>query len=135
MDALSRILCVFVGTLVKFYQRCTTAICPLVPMLVSWPNVEERSWIKDQFQVKRGFSSLLGHIDRITFPFLRASSYDKDDWITRYGDFVMGITVCPGSCHDSSAYKSTQLYTHKDRYFSEGECIIGDAAYGLALPL
>ncbi|KAF9913815.1 hypothetical protein FBU30_003024, partial [Linnemannia zychae] len=51
------------------------------------------------------------------------------------GEFTFFFTGYVGSCHDSSAYKSSALFTQKDRYFSRNEYMLGDAAYGLSSTL
>ncbi|KAF9176203.1 hypothetical protein BGZ50_001440, partial [Haplosporangium sp. Z 11] len=45
------------------------------------------------------------------------------------GVFIAFSTGYYGSWHDSSAYKTTQLYLEKHLYFQDQEHLLGDAAY------
>lgn len=44
-------------------------------------------------------------------------------------------TGYPGSVHDSTCYKETDLFRHPNRYLSGGQYIIGDSAYPLSRKL
>lgn len=143
-SALARILAVSVGSMENYYKRCVIALCSKITMFLRWPDREKKAKIKEAFG-KKGFPDVIGAIDGTTLPFYRAPSLDKDSWITRNGEFAMGATaICddrsvfiyfgtgyPGSCHDSSAFKCTNVYKKQHQHFEGKECMIGDVAYGL----
>jgi hypothetical protein len=100
---------------------------------------EIRRWFRDN----KLFPNAIGVVDGVEIVLQRGPPLDTKAWITRKSNFGMGgtgvvdhrgiftffSTGYPGSIHDATAFKSTDLYRNKDEYFQGEDYLLADAAY------
>jgi hypothetical protein len=131
------------GTVVLYVQRVAKAIRNLHSQLMKWPGPRARKRMAARFFAKFGFYAC-GILDGTFAYFSQAPSIDPECFYTRkkksYGinlqlicDLnwrLIGYVVgWPGCTPDTTAYESSQFFTHSSDYFSQGEYLLADKGY------
>jgi hypothetical protein len=138
------------GSILNYTARVISAILDnLVPQFLTWPSTNERLLTSARFSEKYGFPGCVGIVDGTHVILHNSPSFDAPSYWTRKQQYAINLqVVCddrrkiiyhqvgyPGSCHDSSCFKKTELYEYPGEFFGSDQYILGDSAYPLSTRL
>lgn len=131
------------GSVVNFTNRVIEFLCSLMRDWVCWPDAEERRKLGTDSELK----GCLGYVDGTDIPLAEAPSENKEVYWSRKKKYCLQAQIIcdknkkirsiytgfPGSVHDAKVFQASEIGRTPERFFSEGEFIIGDSAYPLTV--
>ena len=111
---------------------------------LKWPSASEREDIASRINTEHGFECAIGAVDGTTFELKYKPREDSETYFSRKSRYCIAAQiVCddqrliryalvgfPGSVHDSMQLRSTEMYKKHEKFFTPGEYLLGDSAYG-----
>ena len=140
---LGRVYEIGAGTCAVFTRRCKTAILSLKPQVLCWLSPAEKDTVKKNFLDEYDIPGCVGVADGTLLPLAFAPTMYPESFYTRKGNYALNSLVVvdhvgriihhytgwPGSVHDNRVWKSSQLFLESEKFFSDGEYILGDSAF------
>lgn len=137
-----------VGTIVLFTRRVITALLEVGSRYILWPSQERRRENKEVMELE-GFPGCVGFVDGTTIPLSEKPAIDGECYWDRKHRYSINMQiVCdvdrriigfscgsPGSMHDSGVWKKSPISVTPEHFFSKGEYLLADSAYGLSCHL
>ena len=131
------------GTVYSYIRRCSEAVMSLQTQAIWWPGPTERELIRQDIEKEIGIKGAVGIIDGTTFRLLWKPQLDAETYFSWKSIYCISAqVVCdanrlvrafhvgfPGSVHDSRQFQSMKIWKNRNKYFSAGEFLLGDAAY------
>lgn len=131
------------GTVNRYINRVIKAILKLKPSVLSWPTEAERKIIQET-----GLNVLpgcIGFVDGTEIRLEERPLINGDRYISRKQQYSLKLqitcdmnlnilhAVCgyPGSAHDARIFNNCALSVNSEKFFSNGQFLIGDSAYKL----
>lgn len=131
------------GSVYNYLWRFITVVCRLVTRLIQFPTKEKQRIKQQECDANDLFIGCIGYIDGSD---IVLNEKPQRDWDMYYGrKSVYGFNlqaVCDDdyiityaqlrhrvSAHDSTAFKASSLYRHRESLFDENAYLLGDKAY------
>ncbi|KAF5195667.1 hypothetical protein FRX31_014745 [Thalictrum thalictroides] len=133
------------GTVHTYTKRVITAVRALRGKYIAWPDADRRRQTSAVMS-REGFNGCVGFVDGTTIPLFQRPGIDGEvywDRKSRYSlntqvvcdcdkKIIFAYTGCPGSMADASVFRRMDISKEPANFFSNGEYLIGDSAYGLS---
>lgn len=134
------------SVLYKSFNRIVNFLNTMAPTVIKWVSAERRKVLKSAFKKRGGLEGVVGMVDG-TYINISAPNIDPEAYIHRkcgYGIILQAVcddelrfTNCfvgyPSSVSDVRIFRNSHLFKNivedEQKYFSDGEYILGDKAY------
>lgn len=133
------------GSISNFTNRIILKLSKNSNKFIQWPNQFQRQEI-GSFMASKLLPKCIGFVDGTDVPFATAPTKNKDVYWSRKKRYCMQVQIIcdknrriidlftgyPGSVHDAKVYSFSPPGKYPSFFFSSGEYLIGDSAYGIS---